>query len=155
MRVLLVLALLQQHVAVSTNGDWIGTLNFFDSRGEIISPVTAHVTIRDTGAVSGDWVGSSHKTSGQITGTFMGGRFKLDITFYGGAVLENAETGKMETIATERCQGTATFTGDLFPSGVIRLTARKVSFDDPIKQAKHMDCEDIAKVTWLLQPHRP
>ena len=153
MRTLVLMVILQQSVAVPvTNGDWIGTLAFHDSRGDYVSPVTATLTIADGKAVTGRWHSVRTTSGGTIEGTFMDGRFRVKITLYGGATVTTA-AGATEKVAEERCAAETEFIGDLLPTGVIRLTAKRVIFDDPIKRARNKNCEDLTDVMWLLQPH--
>lgn len=141
-------------VHLPLNADWIGTLEFRDGRGMLVIPMTAHITI--TGQrLEGSWNARNKGSSGTFTGTIDDkGRMKVDATLYGGAV-QDTNTGGTEILATERCQGTARFEGELQSSGVFRWTAGRVDFDNTLTRAKGIHCEDLERLTWILQPLPP
>jgi hypothetical protein len=138
-------------VKVPAVGDWIGTLEWWDSRGLMEARTDVRLVFGDDNAVTGSWR-TPGGASGSILGSFADGKFKLTITFYAGAE-EIGPDGNYQPIAIERCQGQAVFTGQLLRTQVIRLTASRVSFNDEIKRARNIACEDSTKLVWLLQPH--
>lgn len=140
-------------IKVPPVSDWIGTMEFTDYAGLNIGRTETRLLFGNDGAVTGSWRGHGG-ASGSIEGTFKEGRFKLKVTLRAGAERVYGN-GNVETIAPERCQGDATFTGMLLRTSVIRLTTDRVSVSDEIKKARGIDCDDMRHVTWLMQPVDP
>ncbi|HYB93670.1 MAG TPA: hypothetical protein VEC39_01765 [Vicinamibacterales bacterium] len=139
---------------VPRQAEWIGALEFNDSRGLTVGPTIAHLTIADDGKVTGRWQSTNKgRNSGTIEGTVTkDGKFKLRVSVFGGAS-EARPDGSHETIAVERCQGEGEFNGVLFATGAIRLTSKRIAFDSEMKRARNKDCQDVTGVVWTLQPH--
>lgn len=142
-------------INVPRHAEWIGAMEFTDSRGLMVGPTKATLDIADSGAVTGRWVSTSaNHNSGAIHGTVTpDGKFKVTVTVFGGATVKRPD-GTEEPVSQERCNGEGAFTGILFANGVIRLTAKKVEFDSVIKRAQNRECENLTRVVWTLQEHR-
>lgn len=134
-------------VTVPKQGDWVGPLEFTDSRGRMIIPTRVSLTLTEDKKLTGRWHALTKHSSGTLTGTIDGkSNVRLTVTLYAGA----EESGL--TIATERCGGEAEFTGTILPGGVWRLVAKRVVLDTPLKRLQERNCEDITKLIWTLQP---
>lgn len=130
---------------IPTQANWIGTMEVHDSRGLVLVPTRATLTIT-SGVVDGDWRSLPNgNATGHIHGTIDDkGRFTWTVTFYSGA----EEAGQV--IAAERCHAETTAKGELTKTGVLRWTAKKFAFDDVIKRAENRHCEDATDVIWTM-----
>ena len=139
-------------IALPKVADWIGTLEMTDYAGLHIGRTDVRLVFSDDQTmVTGSWR-SQMSASGNIEGTLKGAALKLVVTMYGGAE-RTYDNGDIEPVAPERCHGQTTFTGRIYRSGVIRLTADRVEFDTPVTRANDTFCADAKKLIWLLQPH--
>lgn len=132
-------------VAQAEPQQWLGTLEFSDSRGLSVGRVTATLNI-SSGMVTGTW-NSPSGASGAISGTINDkGRIKATFSAFGGARFANGSA------VPERCQGEAAAEGQLHDSTVIRLTINRLRLDTPRQRARERQCEDMTRVVLLLQP---
>ena len=144
MHVVLALLLLQGTVAIS--GEWVGPLEWHDSRGRSIVPTLVTLTYAN-GTITGEWVSLNFPHgSGPISGTLDdAGRVRVTVTLYGG----RAANG--ELTAAEGCSGTAEFRGELTRSRMFRWTADAIVLDTPDKRRRERHCENMRRPVWILQ----
>lgn len=138
------------------SGEWVGPLEFHDSRGRLIIPTLTTVKV-DGDKLSGTWIAQNKKSSGSFTGSINNkGRVLLNVVFHSGGEIEHPD-GKIEIVGRERCEGSGDFAGEVMRSGVIRLTARVIGLSGFKAQMRGRACEDMRNLTWVLQrpTHQP
>ena len=133
--------------------EFVGPLEFFDSRGRMIIPTKAALTVKDR-TITGLWQSTTGTSSGPIAGTVDDkGKVTLSVTLYGGAETDGAN-GAPEILAPERCRGEATFKGEILRNRVIRVTAPVLRLNTAHTRATERDCENLTRLVWVLQPAR-
>lgn len=138
---------------IPAHSEWIGPMEFTDQAGVSIGPTVVVLDIAQDGTVTGRWHSTNTiRASGTFAGTLQKGALKLTVTVSGGAEA-TTEAGTTEVVAPEYCSGTGDLTGVLYPSGILRLTGKRITLDTPAKRVQRRACADMTRVIWTLQPH--
>lgn len=139
-------------VEVPAKAEWIGTMEYADSRGEHVAGLRLTLTFTPGGRFTGTWVSRTKASSGSIEGTLARGKATGTFTIYAGAEQADHEFGQ-RVISPERCRGETTFSGSLLASGILRITAKRLRADTPETRAADTHCEDLTDLRWLFQTH--